>query len=207
MQKEKKEEVNKELQSWLNSISELNGLKAAEGKVIVGTNISSVKDFMDLISLIGRHQGSAGIGLSINLSENLYSQIKNLSVNIQGKSNVERHLANTGKKSKRSKYHIKDDKYYDQLHKFSFMKPVRDKTAVTEEEQNTKYREFAAYANFSLSNNINNTVYGRNEYYITMEGFTDLATLMYQRGFYIRIKQSTLSYLEFLQNNFETIYT
>ena len=147
---------------------------------------------------------SKDVGISVSLSDNLYQEIQKLSVNIQAKSNIERHLANAGN---RSLYHINNnDKYYNQLLSFSETKPVVDKTAVSEKEQNTPYEIFSAYVNYNLSKNINNTVYGRNEYYITMEGFTDLATLMEKRGFYIRIADAQLSYRQFLKNSFRTIY-
>lgn len=195
--------MDKELQEWIDSIQELNGLKVLNGKVIVGTNISSTADFANLIRLINNNP-IASIGLSVSLSDNLYQEIQKLSVNIQAKSNVERHLANKGK---RSLYHINaNDKYYSQLLRFSKTAPVKKKTAVTIEEQNTGYEEFVAYANYNLSKNILNTVYGRNEYYLTAEGFTDLATLMEKRNFYIRIENSVLSYQEFLKNSFRTIY-
>ena len=58
----------------------------------------------------------------------------------------------------------------------------------------------------NVSKNIKDTVYARNEFYITKEGFSDLATLMQKRGFYIRLKYSAMSYNRFLQNGFETIY-
>ena len=158
---------------------------------------------MNLISLVNNHP-TANIKISVFLSEGLYKQIQELSVNIQAKSNTRRHLANLGK---RSMYSVDfQDKYYNQLVKFSKMSPVRDKTAVSEEEQNAQYQEFAAYVNYNLSKDISKTVYGRNEYYLTTEGFADLATLMEKRDFFIKIKDITLSYQQFLLNKFQTAY-
>lgn len=199
-----KRQADAELQQWVNSISELNGAQVLNGRVKIGSDISTPEQFASAISLINNNASSAKANLSISLSDNLYQQIQKLSVNIQGKSNIERHLANKGN---RSLYSIDpSDKYYSQLSLFSHMAPVTQETAVTAEEQNTPYKEFAAYVNYNLSKNINNTVYGRNEYYLTVEGFTDLATLMEKRNFYIRIKDSFLSYKQFLNNSFRTIY-
>ena len=198
-----KQLLDKELQNWVNSIQELKGARVLNGKVTIGSEISSPQEFARLARLIEQHP-AANVKLSVSLSENLYEQIRSLSVNIQAKSNVERHLANAGK---RSLYHMSfQDKYYKQLAAFSKTEPVVQQTAVTSEEQNTPYEEFAAYVNYNLSKNINNTVYGRNEFYLTKEGFTDLATLMEKRSFCIRIKDSMLSYQQFLANKFRTIY-
>ena len=199
----KQQALNKELQNWINSIEGLNGAKVLDGKVTIGTNISSAEQFTKLIRLI-ENNPTSNIKISISLSENLYKTIQNLSVNIQAKSNVNRHLANAGN---RSKYKMSfNDKYYNQLKRFSKMDPVVKQTAVTEKEQETAHEEFAAYVNYSLSKNINKTVYARNEFYLTKEGFTDLATLMEKRGFCIRIKNAVLSYKQFLENKFETAY-
>lgn len=200
----KKQELDKELQEWINSIKELNGLNVLDGKVKINTNINSPEDFAKLIRLIETNSSTAKANFSISFSDNLYQEIQKLSVNIQGKSNIERHLANDGK---RSLYHIDfNDKYYHQLLLFSKTSPVTKRTAVSLKEQQTKYKEFAAYVNYNLSHNINNTVYGRNEFYLTKEGFTNLATLMEKRNFYIKIKDLTLSYQEFLNNSFKTDY-
>ena len=200
---EGKAQANKQLQDWVNSIQELNGLQVAEGKVTIGSHISSAEEFAQLMRLIDNNP-SADAGITISLSDNLYQQIQKVSVNIQAKSNIERHLANKGN---RSLYSINPgDKYYSQLLNFSYTDPVTKYTAVTAKEQNTPYAEFSAYVNYCLSKDINNTVYGRNEYYLTLEGFTDLATLMEKRGFYIRIANSMLSYMQFLANSYHTIY-
>lgn len=200
----KKKQLDKNLQDWINSIKELNGVTALEGKVRINSNISSPEDFVNLIRLIEQNTPSAKVNFSISFSDNLYQKIQKLSVNIQGKSNIERHLANEGN---RSLYHMDfNDKYYNQLLSFSKTSPVVKNTAVSLKEQKAKYEEFALYVNYNLSHNINNTVYGRNEFYLTKEGFTNLATLMEKRGFYIRIKDTVLSYQEFLNNSFKTIY-
>lgn len=203
-----KQRLDKKLQQWIDSIKELNGLKVLNGLVTVGTNIDSVENFVRLINLIDNNsQKTAGIKFSILLSDNLYKQIQKISVNMQGKSNTKRHLTNDGS---RQNYIIKSEykyKYYSQLLAFSKTDPIIKQTAVSLEEQQTKYREFAAYVNYNLSHDINNTIYGRNEFYLTKEGFSDLATLMQKRNFYIRIKDLALSYEEFLNNSFITIYS
>lgn len=202
MSKEGKVTANQKLQEWVNSVQGLEGLTVADGEVRIGTGISSTTDFMNWMSLI--REGNPTVNLSIAFSSNLYEQIRKLSVNIQGKSNIERHLANKGN---RSRFSIKNSIEYEQLLAFSKMEPVTEQTAVTAEEFNTDYEEFVAYANYNLSKNIKDTVYARNEFYITKEGFSDLATLMQKRGFYIRLKDSAMSYNRFLQNSFETIYS
>ena len=195
--------IDSALQDWVNSIKELNGATVLNGRVQIGSNVSSPAEFARLMRLI-ENNPSAEVDISVSLSDNLYQEIQKLTVNIQAKSNVERHLANAGN---RSLYHMDpSDNYYNKWLAFSYTDPVINQTAVSNAEQNAQYPEFAAYVNYNLSKNINNTVYGRNEYYLTTEGFTDLATLMQQRGFYIRIADSTLSYMQFLANNFKTIY-
>lgn len=193
--------ANKNLQDWVNSVKELNGASVLNGTVTIGSNISSADEFAKLMRLINNNP-SANLSLSISLSSDLHKQIRDLSVNIQGKSNIERHLANNGN---RSLYHMSGGEY-EKIAFFSKTYPVTSGSAVSSEEFNEKYKEFAAYANYNLSKNINNTVYGRNEFYITKEGFADLATLMEQRGFYIRIQDTALSYAQFLENSFRTIY-
>lgn len=201
--KPQQQAIDKKLQDWVNSVKELNGLTVLNGRVQIGSNISSPAEFARLVRLI-ENNPSADVAISISLSDNLYQEIQKMTVNIQAKSNVERHLANAGN---RSLYHMDpSDGYYSKWLAFSNTDPVVNQTAVTDSEQNTQYEEFAAYVNYNLSKNINNTVYGRNEYYLTSEGFTDLATLMEQRGFYIRIANNTLSYMQFLANSFKTIY-
>lgn len=191
-----------QLQDWVNSVKELNGASVLNGVVTIGSNISSADEFANLIRLVNNNS-HADLSLSVSLSSDLHKQIRELSVNIQGKSNIERHLANAGN---RSLYHMSGGEY-DKIVTFSKTYPVTSGSAVSDAEFNEKYEEFAAYANYNLSKNINNTVYGRNEFYITKEGFSDLATLMEQRGFYIRIQDSALSYAEFLENSFRTIYS
>ena len=197
-----KQKADKNLQDWINSIKELNGAQVVNGEVKIGAGISSTQEFMDWMSLI--NNADPKLNLSISLSTGLYEQIRKLSVNIQGKSNIERHLANDGR---RSLFRIKNSAEYQQLVDFSKTASVKMHSAVSEEEFNQEYEEFVAYANYNLSKNINSTVYARNEFYITKEGFSDLATLMEKRGFYIRLKDSMMSYNRFLKNNFETIYS
>lgn len=200
----RKQELDKELQEWINSIKKLNGLNVLDGKVKIGTNIDSPENFAKLIRLVETNSSTAKANFSIAFSDNLYQEIQKLSVNIQGKSNIRRHLVND---KTRSLYHIDfNDKYYHQLLLFSKTSPVIKHTAVSLKKQQTKYKEFAAYVNYNLSHNINNTVYGRNEFYLTKEGFTNLATLMEKRNFYIKIKDIALSYQEFLNNSFKTTY-
>lgn len=201
MSSKNQKKANKQLQKWIDSVQELNGVQAANGEVQIGVGMSSTNDFIQWMSLI--NNSNPNINLSISLNTNLYEQIRQLSVNIQGKSNIERHLANKGK---RSLFKIKNGIEYQQLVAFSQTDPVIKRTAVSDEEFNKQYKEFVAYANYNLSKNIKDTVYARNEFYITKEGFSDLATLMQKRGFYIRLKDSTMSYKRFLQNGFETIY-
>ena len=196
--------ANKQLQNWVNSIKALNGVKVIDGEVIIGSNISSPEEFVRLMRLIDNNP-SEEISLSVSLSSNLYNEINKLTTNIQAKSNVERHLTNNGL---RSLYHMDPkDKYFNQLTNFNQTYPVKSNTAVTEEEKEMPYEGFAAYVNYNLSKNINNTIYGRNEFYLTVEGFADLATLMQKRGFYIRIEDSIISYNKFLNNSFKTIYS
>lgn len=202
MSKSNKQKVNRQLQEWVNSIEGLKGLKVANGEVQIGANISNINDFMNLTRLVENNSAKAKISLSLKFSSGLYEEIQKMSVNIQGKSNIERHLANAGN---RSLYYVSGDTY-DKWVEFSKTAPVKNHSAVSQQEFNTKYKEFSAYANYNLSKNINRTVYARNEFYITKEGFADLATLMEKRDFCIRIKDTEMSYARFLLNGFKTIY-
>lgn len=199
-----KAKANKQLQEWVNSIKSLNGAQVIDGEVTIGSNISSPEEFARLMRLIDNNP-SENVSLFVTLSNNLYNEINKLTTNIQAKSNVERHLTNNGL---RSLYHMDPkDKYFNQLVNFNKTYPVKSQSAVTEGEKEMPYDGFAAYVNYNLSKNINNTIYGRNEFYLTVEGFADLATLMEKRGFYIRIEDSILSYNKFLNNSFKTIYS
>lgn len=201
-----KKKKNRQLQDWINSVKELNGFKAVKGKVVIESNIDSLEKFFDTINFINNNQPSSGkLKLGIHFSDNLYEEIKKLSTNLQAKSNTERHLANDGL---RSLYHMKiDDKYSQQLFNFSKTKIIEN-NEISLKKQQQKYEIFAMYVNYNLSKHINNnTVYGRNEFYLTKEGFSDLATLMAKRKFYIRINENEISYQEFLNNKFETKYS
>ena len=201
-----KKKKNRQLQKWIDSVKELNGLKAVKGKVVIESNVDSLEKFFDTINFINNNQPTSGkLKLGIHFSDNLYEEIKKLSTNLQAKSNTERHLANDGL---RSLYHMKiDDKYSQQLFNFSKTKIIEN-NEISLKKQQQKYEIFAMYVNYNLSKHINNnTVYGRNEFYLTKEGFSDLATLMEKRKFYIRIKENEISYQEFLNNKFETKYS
>ena len=203
MNEQKQVAISDELQEWVSSVLKLNGTKMNKGKIDVSSSISTAQDFSNLMRLVNNKASSANLKITITLSEDIYKQIRNLGVNIQSKSNYKRHLMNNGN---RQKYSMINAPEYDLLKDFSTTEPVMNKTAVNEQEFNQQYKEFAAYANLNLSNNILKTGYARNEFYLTTEGFSDLATLMQRRGFYIRIANLTLSYKEFLNNSFNTMY-
>ena len=203
MNEQKQVAISDELQEWVRSVLKLNGTKMNKGKIDVSSSISTAQDFSNLMRLVNNKASSANLKITITLSEDIYKQIRNLGVNIQSKSNYKRHLMNNGN---RQKYSMINAPEYDLLKDFSTTEPVMNKTAVNEQEFNQQYKEFAAYANLNLSNNILKTGYARNEFYLTTEGFSDLATLMQRRGFYIRIANLTLSYKEFLNNSFNTMY-
>lgn len=203
MNEQKQVAISDELQEWVSSVLKLNGTKMNKGKIDVSSSISTAQDFSNLMRLVNNKASSANLKITITLSEDIYKQIRNLGVNIQSKSNYKRHLMNNGN---RQKYSMINAPEYDLLKDFSTTEPVMNKTAVNEREFNQQYKEFAAYANLNLSNNILKTGYARNEFYLTTEGFSDLATLMQRRGFYIRIANLTLSYKEFLNNSFNTMY-
>lgn len=203
MEKSNTAKVDSELQKWVNEVLKLNGVKVNNGKVNISSSISTAQDFANVMRLVNDGTSSANLSISVTLSEDIYKQIRNLGVNIQSKSNYKRHLMNNGN---RQKYSMINAPEYDLLRDFSTMEPVTKGTAVSNREFNSQYEEFAAYANLNLSKNILKTGYARNEFYLTTEGFSDLATLMQRRGFYIRIADSALSYRKFLNNSFNTIY-
>ncbi len=200
-----KQKQNKKLQNWVNSIQELNGKTVNEGEVNIATEISSVEEFVNLIRLIENNRNSANFKIVIKLDEKLYRNLQQLTVNIQSKSNADRHLTNNGK---RALYSIPaDDEYFLNWKKFSQSDVVKNREAVSEEEFTNEYEEFVAYTNYSLSKNLSNTIYGRNEFYLTKEGFLDLADLMDLKKFYIHIIKKKMSYKEFLENTFKTSYS
>lgn len=195
--------ANSELQAWVNEVLKLNGIKVNNGKVNISSSISTAQDFANLMRLINNENHSANLNITITLSEDIYKQIRNLGVNIQSKSNYRRHLMNKGN---RQKYSMVNAPEYDLFKAFSVTDPVTEKSAVNDKKFTNQYEEFAAYVNLNLSKNILKTGYARNEFYLTTEGFSDLATLMERRSFYIRIADSALSYQQFLNNSFNTIY-
>lgn len=200
MNEQEQAKVSRELQEWVDNILKLNGTKINKGKIDISSSISTAQDFSNLMRLINDKVSSANLNIIITLSEDIYKQIHNLGVNIQSKSNYKRHLMN---KSNRQKYSMINATEYNLLKDFSTTKAANDNR---DEVFNKEYEEFVAYVNYNLSSNILKTGYARNDFYLTTEGFSDLATLMERRSFYIRIVDLTLSYRQFLNNSFNTIY-
>lgn len=203
---EDKQIKNAELENWVKNIEQLNGLKVKNGQVIVTVDkLSSIQDFFNWVRIFQNHS-NPNLKLTLKLGSGLYEELQKLSVNIQAKSNVGRHLTNN---NKRSLYSINTkDKYYNQLVYFNSTKPVQERSAVSEQEYNQPLKIFAAYANFCLSKDIaKRTIYGRNQFYLTEEGFSDLSTLMSKRGFAVRISETAVSYQRFLENSYNTIYS
>lgn len=197
--KKDKDKLTSQLNTWIKSVQDLNGKTVADGRVTIKTGISSAQDFIDAISLIKQNPPTdPGLHLQIVFSDNLYKQIQKLSVNIQGKSNTRRHLTN---ENYRNLYYINFyEKYAEQLKKFSETAIVAKPQGLSLKKQKTQYKEFATYVNYNLSKNISKTIYARNDFYLTVEGFADLADLMEKRNFCIRIKDIALSYKQFLEN-------
>ena len=204
MNSKKKKSKSKTMEKWLNSIAELNGVSVSNGEVTINTAIGNFGDFFDLINIIDSSK-PANLSVSVHLNEKFFKELQERVLGLQAKSNQERHLVND---SNRKVYHMSAyDKYLGQLKKFSQMKPVTEKTAVSQEEydNDTEENTFHRYVNYTLSRNIAKTVYNKNQFYLYKGGFLSLPDLMRKEDLYVTTVDASISYAQFLDGKFNIV--
>ena len=202
------------VKEWMEKTKKMLVIKSKKGKggnyiqdteyVKIGLDEKSFSKIGDFINALDMSNSitNGEFEVSIFLSDEFHKKLHDLGVNIQSKSNIERHLFNYD--TERSKFSIPNNQKY-----YSLLLKLNNSQALQYDEWKTKkdepYQGFLMYTNYQLAKNLHNTVLGRNEFYLTSEGFADLPTLMANRGFYFRIQNISLSYNQFLENRFEIV--